>query len=136
MLLTKKVRAGVLLYALLMSAIFALLLQFYLGRVLATQRQSQVQLLSSQAQLMAQMTREMAEQTEGQLTFAQGNTSYHEQGQYLLVKVKLKQGLVYDYTFPSKRQTQTANDQDSTSQADKPSDANSQKSDSLLNPLK
>lgn len=132
MLLTKKVKAGVLLYALLMSAIFALLLQFYLGRVLATQRQSQAQLLSSQAQLMAQMTREMAEQVDGQLSFVQGSSSYHKQGEHLLVKVRLKHGQVYNYTFLFQRQAQTVNNQDPTSQASKPSDTGSQKNDDLL----
>ncbi len=41
MLFMKKIKAGVLLYALFMSAIFSLFLQFYLNRVVATERQNQ-----------------------------------------------------------------------------------------------
>lgn len=40
-LLKQQVKAGILIYALLMAAIFALLLQFYLGRVVAMERQHQ-----------------------------------------------------------------------------------------------
>lgn len=40
MILQKRLRAGVLIYALLMAAIFILLLQFYLDRVVANQRQN------------------------------------------------------------------------------------------------
>ena len=58
-LLMRQVRAGILLYAMLMAAIFALLLQFYLGRVVASERQHQAQLKHAQAYLMAEISRIM-----------------------------------------------------------------------------
>ncbi|HFI0256120.1 TPA: competence type IV pilus minor pilin ComGG [Streptococcus suis] len=58
MLLRKKVKGGVLLYALLMLAIFSLLLQFYLNRQAAHQTNLLAQREASQAYIMAQLVKE------------------------------------------------------------------------------
>ncbi|HEM4293630.1 TPA: competence protein ComGG [Streptococcus suis] len=55
MLLKKKVKAGILLYALLMLAVFSLLLQFYLHRQEAESRLVQVARQETTAYIMAQM---------------------------------------------------------------------------------
>lgn len=60
MIFRKNLKAGTLLYALLMLGIFALLLQFYIQSQLATGRISQVSQKESQAYFMAQMTKEEA----------------------------------------------------------------------------
>ncbi|MGT2829059.1 competence type IV pilus minor pilin ComGG [Streptococcus hillyeri] len=99
MLLKKKVRAGVLLYALLMSAIFALLLQFYLGRVQAAERQNHVQLSAAKAYLIAQLTVDDADEKSGALTFNQGRSTWKRRGEKLTISVTLPDGYVYQYDF-------------------------------------
>lgn len=64
MLLKKKVKAGILLYALLMLAVFSLLLQFYLHRQEAESRLVQVARQETTAYIMAQM---VLNQVEGDL---------------------------------------------------------------------
>lgn len=56
MILQKRVRAGVLLYALLMLAIFSLFLQFYINRQLAESRSFFAQKEGTKAYLMAELT--------------------------------------------------------------------------------
>lgn len=100
-LLKRQVKAGILIYALLMAAIFALLLQFYLGRVVAMERQHQVQLSASQAYLMAELTRDLAKEDTGHLTFDQGVADYNFQDNQLQVVVKLPNQQEFDYVFQS-----------------------------------
>lgn len=98
-LLKRQVKAGILIYALLMAAIFALLLQFYLGRVVAMKRQHQAQLSASQAYLMAELTKDLAKEDTGHLTFDQGVTDYNFQDNRLQVVVKLPNQQEFDYVF-------------------------------------
>lgn len=97
MLLRKRLRAGILLYALLMAAIFSLFLQFYLDRVIASQRQSQAQLRASQAYLLAQWTSQLVTDESGQLTYEQGRVSYHKEAGKLQLEVLLSDGQAYTY---------------------------------------
>ncbi|HFI0646241.1 TPA: competence type IV pilus minor pilin ComGG [Streptococcus suis] len=62
MLLKKKVKAGILLYALLMLAVFSLLLQFYLHRQEAESRLVQVVRQETTAYIMAQMVLDQVEE--------------------------------------------------------------------------
>lgn len=62
MLLKKKVRAGILLYALLMLAVFSLLLQFYIHRQEAESRLVQVARQETTAYIMAQMVLDQVEE--------------------------------------------------------------------------
>lgn len=61
MLLKKKVKAGILLYALLMLAVFSLLLQFYLHRQEAESRLVQAARQEATAYIMAQMVLDKVE---------------------------------------------------------------------------
>lgn len=103
MLLKKKVKGGVLLYALLMSAIFVLLLQFYLGRVLAVQRQNQAQTLSARAYLMAQLTADQADDKSGAVSYKQGRSTWIQKNDTLTVTVTLADGQSYQYHFFKKK---------------------------------
>lgn len=103
MLLKKKVKGGVLLYALLMSAIFVLLLQFYLGRVLAVQRQNQAQTLSARAYLMAQLTADQADDKSGAVSYKQGRSTWIQKNDTLAVTVTLADGQSYQYHFFKKK---------------------------------
>ncbi|HFU3729141.1 TPA: competence type IV pilus minor pilin ComGG [Streptococcus suis] len=62
MLLKKKVKAGILLYALLMLAVFSLLLQFYLHRQEVENRLVQVARQETTAYIMAQMVLDQVEE--------------------------------------------------------------------------
>ncbi|HFI0213846.1 TPA: competence type IV pilus minor pilin ComGG [Streptococcus suis] len=62
MLLKKRVKAGILLYALLMLAFFSLLLQFYLHRQEAESRLVQVARQETTAYIMAQMVLDRVEE--------------------------------------------------------------------------
>ena len=90
MLLKKNLRGGILLYALFMAAIFTLLLQVYLERVVASQRQNQAQIQSSQARLMATLTADLADKEQGDMTFDQGRAHYEVKDQQLIVTVQTK----------------------------------------------
>lgn len=98
MLLTKKVKAGVLLYALLMASIFTLLLQFYLHRVVAAERQLQAQTLQSKAMLMAELTKDLAEGQSGSCQFSEGKSSYEKTTEHLQVTVTLNHK-TYHYSY-------------------------------------
>ncbi|HFI0345725.1 TPA: competence type IV pilus minor pilin ComGG [Streptococcus suis] len=62
MLLKKRVKAGILLYALLMLAVFSLLLQFYLHRQESESRLVQVARQEATAYIMAQMVLDQVEE--------------------------------------------------------------------------
>lgn len=62
MLLKKKVKAGILLYALLMLAVFSLLLQFYLHRQEAESQIAQLAKQEATAYIMAQMVLDQVEE--------------------------------------------------------------------------
>ncbi|HEL1630570.1 TPA: competence protein ComGG [Streptococcus suis] len=128
MLLKKKVKAGILLYALLMLAVFSLLLQFYLHRQEAESRLVQVARQETTAYVMAQMVLDKVEQdlqvekivtgavvnekeanlttgssrkeNRGRISFQEGQARYQLKGDQLLVTVELTSDGLYTYQFP------------------------------------
>ena len=114
MIFQKNVKAGTLLYALLMMGIFSLLLQFYLQSQVAIAHGTAARKEESQAYLMAVLTRdevlgvgekddnkEMGTRREfGEVQFTDGRTHYEETKKGLQVKVKLASGKTYQYLFP------------------------------------
>ncbi|HFI0149551.1 TPA: competence type IV pilus minor pilin ComGG [Streptococcus suis] len=126
MLLKKKVKAGILMYALLMLAIFSLLLQFYLNRQEASASYFYAQRESSKAYFMAQMTlkevetdivnqaeapleKNTSQQTPsgqqrlnitGSVDFTEGTAMYQQEGQFLNVQVHLDSNKEFSYAFP------------------------------------
>lgn len=98
-LLKKEVKAGILLYALLMAAIFALLLQFYLGRVVASERQRQAQIKSAQAYLMAEISKDLVKDDSGQYQFDKGLVTYQHKDDVLVETVTLESKEEFHYTF-------------------------------------
>lgn len=106
MLLRKRVKGGVLLYALLMLAIFSLLLQFYLNRQAAHHTNLLAQREASQAFIMAQLVKEevlekqsVARQVEAKETSAKTeettvstNSSQQESPAQLTGSVQFVQG--------------------------------------------
>ena len=76
------------LYALLMAAIFSLLLQFYLRRQVHYQRIFVRQEERLKAYAMALLSKEEADKDQGQMEFEEGKASYQREGDRLVIKVE------------------------------------------------
>ena len=74
----KKVEAGILLYALLMAAVFSLLLQFYLNRQVSSQRLQLFNRERTEAYAMAVLTKATAKDDSGEMEFEQGKAVYRK----------------------------------------------------------
>lgn len=107
----KKVKAGVLLYALLMAAVFSLILQFYIHRQISNHHIYQASKASTQAYAMVlltldnlpQPTPEKIEQTD-QLHFSTGITRYQQNEKEIRITVILQTGETFTYRFASPSQ--------------------------------
>ena len=95
----KRIEAGILLYALFMSAVFSLLLQFYLNRQVA-ERQI---LLASQKRIQAYAQAQLAVDTwdreEKTMTFSTGRVDLEEKSGFAEVSSHLQDGTTYHFTF-------------------------------------
>lgn len=107
MLFQKKVKAGTLLYALLMLSIFTLLLQFYLERQATTIQAVKVSQKETTAYLMAKWTQEEFTTPQAKkevktqtLHFTEGDATYSEDKTQVQVLVQLDSGERYSYHFP------------------------------------
>ena len=99
-----KVKAGILLYALFMAAVFSLLLQFYLNRQVTNQRLFQTNRERAEAYALAVLTKEAVTEDSGQLAFDQGSTHYRRQGNMLEVSSQLANQKSYSFYFESKKE--------------------------------
>ena len=88
----KKVEAGILLYALLMAAVFSLLLQFYLNRQVSSQRLQLFNRERTEAYAMAVLTKATAKDDSGEMEFEQGKAVYRRQGKELEISSQLSSG--------------------------------------------
>ena len=95
----KQIKAGILLYALFMSAVFSLLLQFYLNRQVA-ERQI---LLASQKRIQAYAQAQLAvdnwDRKEKAMTFSTGRVDLEEKSGFANVSSHLQDGTTYHFTF-------------------------------------
>ena len=95
----KQIEAGILLYALFMSAVFSLLLQFYLNRQVAERRL----LLASQHRIQAYTQAQLAVDTwnrkEKAMTFSTGRVDLEEKAGFAEVSSHLQDGTIYHFTF-------------------------------------
>ena len=96
----KKVKAGVLLYAVTMAAIFSLLLQFYLNRQVAHYRDYALNKEKLIAFAMAKRTKDKAEQESGEQVFNLGQVSYQNKKTSLVTRVRTPKSQ-YEFIFPS-----------------------------------
>ena len=83
----KKVRAGVLLYALVMAGIFSLLLQFYLNRQVAHHQDYALNKEKFVAYAMAKRTYERAHSESGQLLFDVGKSTYRNDEKFFTTTI-------------------------------------------------
>ena len=105
MLKKKKVKAGVLLYALVMAGIFSLLLQFYLNRQVAHHQDYALNKEKFVAYAMAKRTYERAHSESGEQSFDVGKASYRsdEKGFTTTVDTGKHQ---FEFHFPSLKKTE------------------------------
>ncbi|MGF0088451.1 competence type IV pilus minor pilin ComGG [Streptococcus hyointestinalis] len=111
MILKRKVKAGVLLYALLMAAIFTLLLQFYLGRVRASHIQQLAQEEASKAYLIATIVKD---QKDANLTVEGAQVTVESKNERLDVTVTLSSKGRYHYTFHTTPKTDVSSSSQSS----------------------
>ena len=96
----KKVKAGVLLYAVTMAAIFSLLLQFYLNRQVAHYQNYALNKEKLVAFTMAKRTKDKVEQESGEQAFNLGQVSYQNKKTSLVTTVHTPKSQ-YEFIFPS-----------------------------------
>ena len=96
----KKVKAGVLLYAVTMAAIFSLLLQFYLNRQVVHYQDYALNKEKLIAFAMAKRTKDKVEQESGEQAFNLGQVSYQNKKTSLVMTVRTQKNQ-YDFIFPS-----------------------------------
>ena len=96
----QKVKAGVLLYAVTIAAIFSLLLQFYLNRQVAHHRDYALNKEKLIAFAMAKRTKDKVEQESGEQAFNLGQVSYQNKKISLVTRVRTQKNQ-YEFIFPS-----------------------------------
>ena len=96
----QKVKAGVLLYAVTMAAIFSLLLQFYLNRQVAHHKDFALNKEKLAAFAMAKRSKDKAEQESGERVFNLGKVTYQNTKTGFVTSVRRNKGN-YEFLFPS-----------------------------------
>ena len=95
----KQIEAGILLYALFMSAVFSLLLQFYLNRQVAERRILLASQKRIQAYAQAQLAVDTWDRKEKAMTFSTGRVDLEEKSGFANVSSHLQDGTTYHFTF-------------------------------------
>ena len=96
----KKVKAGVLLYAVTMAAIFSLLLQFYLNRQVTHHQDYASNKEKLLAFAIAKRTKDKVDKESGEQVFNLGQVSYQNKKTSLVTRVR-KQKSQYEFLFHS-----------------------------------
>ena len=100
----QKVKAGVLLYAVTMAAIFSLLLQFYLNRQVAHHKDFALNKEKLVAFAMAKRSKDKVEQESGERVFNLGKVTYQNTKTGFATSVRMNKGN-YEFLFsPMKTQ--------------------------------
>ena len=99
MLKNQKVKAGDLLYAVTMAAIFSLLLQFYLNRQVAHHKDFALNKEKLAAFAMAKRSKDKAEQESGERVFNLGKVRYQNTKTGFATSVRMNKGN-YEFLFP------------------------------------
>ena len=120
----KKVKAGVLLYAVTMAAIFSLLLQFYLNRQVAHYQDYALNKEKLVAFAMAKRMKDKVEKESGEQTFNMGQVTYQNTKIGFATSVRMPKSQ-YEFIFPSVKIKEEKTDKkekvvtDSSNQAEK-----------------
>ena len=95
----QKVKAGVLLYAVTMAAIFSLLLQFYLNRQVAHHKDFALNKEKLVAFAMAKRSKDKAEKESGERVFNLGKVRYQNTKTGFATSVRMSKSN-YEFFFP------------------------------------
>ena len=104
MLKKKKVRAGVLLYAITIAGIFSLLLQFYLNRQLAHHQDYALNKEKLLAFAMAKRTYEKATSENGEQSFNVGKSTYRNDEKFFTTTISTEKNQ-FEFRFPPLKKT-------------------------------
>ena len=96
----KKVKAGVLLYAVTVAAFFSLLLQFYLNRQVAHYQDYALNKEKLVAFAMAKRTKDKVDKESGEQAFNMGQVSYQNKKTSLVTRIRTPKSQ-YEFIFPS-----------------------------------
>ncbi|ASB95765.1 competence type IV pilus minor pilin ComGG [Streptococcus equi] len=114
----RRVKAGVLLYALLMASVFLLLLQAYLSHISQLHQEYQAQMDYAKAQLIAEMVYQEQPSGDGQIAFNCGQVSYKSHKQRFIIEIKLPHQQLYQFSYPEVQQaSQTSKKQSELKQS-------------------
>ena len=129
----KKVRAGVLLYAITIAGIFSLLLQFYLNRQVALHQDYALNKEKLGAYAMAKRTYERANSESGQQSFDVGKASYRsdEKGFTTIVDTGKHQ---FEFRFPPLKKAEKTVDKKESEQKEKTEKIDQDSKESKINP--
>ena len=100
----KKVRAGVLLYAITVAGIFSLLLQFYLNRQVAHHQDYALNKEKLLAFAMAKRTYEKATSENGEQSFNVGKSTYRNDEKFFTTTISTEKNQ-FEFQFPPLKKT-------------------------------
>lgn len=121
MLKKKKVKAGVLLYAVTIAGIFSLLLQFYLNRQVAHHQDYALNKEKLLAFAMAKRTYEKASSENGEQSFNVGKSTYRNDEKFFTTTIDTGKNK-FEFRFPPLKKTD-----DKTKKTEKKSKEESEK---------
>ena len=124
----QKVKAGVLLYAVTMAAIFSLLLQFYLNRQVAHHKDFALNKEKLIAFAMAKRSKDKAEQESGERVFNLGKVRYQNTKTGFEISVHMNKGN-YEFLFPSMKPKEKKTDKKQQVATDSNPEQNQQKTE-------
>ena len=124
----QKVKAGVLLYAVTMAAIFSLLLQFYLNRQVAHHKDFALNKEKLVAFAMAKRSKDKVEQESGERVFNLGKVTYQNTKTGFATSVRMNKSN-YEFLFPSMKAKEKKTDKKEQVATDSIPELNQQKTD-------
>ncbi|WP_061599291.1 competence type IV pilus minor pilin ComGG [Streptococcus oralis] len=124
----QKVKAGVLLYAVTMAAIFSLLLQFYLNRQVAHHKDFALNKEKLIAFAMAKRSKDKVEQESGERVFNLGKVTYHNTKTGFATSVRMNKDN-YEFLFPSMKPKEKKTDKKQQVATDSNPEQNQQKTE-------
>lgn len=129
----KKVKAGVLLYALVMAGIFSLLFQFYLNRQVAHHQNYALNKEKLVAYAMAKRTRDKVLDENGGKSYHLGSVTYQskETGFTTVVQVNKNQ---FEFHFPPLKKAEKTGDKKESKQKEKTEKIDQDSKESKINP--
>lgn len=124
----QKVKAGVLLYAVTMAAIFSLLLQFYLNQQVAHHKDFALNKEKLIAFAMAKRSKDKVEQESGERVFNLGKVTYHNTKTGFATSVRMNKDN-YEFLFPSMKPKEKKTDKKQQVATDSNPEQNQQKTE-------